>query len=552
MDFIADKFYLNDNTLDKHHKYKDKYKKNTLYWGLGIENEVYLKFEKKVVIKKEELINNRKRERYSVDYYKNYNEKLLIEALNFCVRSIDSSFIEIPLLLNSHSFTRTDMSNNSKTMYTKLCEPNPKFIGETLIETLQKKDPYFKNTIDNEWLFDGDTVEFNTLNFFNVKLNDVFTELCYNKHKFIKNLNKCFSELNIFKNHGNVEIMRKNYAFAKYMTNYNHNAMFNNGTLQYNITLPSMIDHNGNIKNREEFIKIHSKAIRMIQWLEPFLIAVYGTPDPFSLMKNYSNKHKFSNSSQRCAISRYIGIGTYDTDIMERGKILTKPLNELTCSHLDYWWFNVYYKDNAYTKLDEIGIDINFNKHYNHGIEIRFFEHMEDSNIYKSFEFIIYLMDFVLENEKDIENPIKNKIWNNLVLKMLVYGKDAILNNEEIWLYEKMFNMNFKENTIKNIFYEIFIKLKLMSNKYIEKNIDNLKNHEIIPIGKFSSLVMEKRLRKNNNNNIVIKKEEKKNEPKNLPNTPVVHKIENSKDKNDKNDKNDKHDKQDKHNCIIM
>ena len=163
---------------------------------------------------------------------------------------------------------------------------------------------------------------------------------------------------------------------------------------------------------------------------------------------------------------------------------------------------------------------------------------MEDSNIYKSFEFIIYLMDFVLENEKDIENPIKNKIWNNLVLKMLVYGKDAILNNEEIWLYEKMFNMNFKENTIKNIFYEIFIKLKLMSNKYIEKNIDNLKNHEIIPIGKFSSLVMEKRLRKNNNNNnIVIKKEEKKNEPKNLPNTPVVHNIQNGKDKHDKNDK---------------
>lgn len=544
MDFIADKYYLNDNTLDKHHKYKDKYKKNTLYWGLGIENEVYLEFENKLLMKKEELVNNRKRERYSVDYYKNYNEKLLVDALNFYIGSLDSSFVEIPVLLNSHSFTRTDMHNNSKTLYTKLCEPNPKFTGETLIETIKNKDSYFRNTIDKEWLFDGDTVEFNTLNFFNAKLNEVFTELCYHKHTFIKKINHCFHDLQIFKNHGKVDIMQKNHAFAKYMTNYNHNAMFNNGTLQYNITLPCMIDHNGNIKNREEFVKIHSKAIKMIQWLEPFLIAVYGTPDPFSLMNHYPNKHKFSNSSQRCAISRYIGIGTYDTDTMERGKILTKPLNELSCNDLDYWWFNVYYKENAYTKLEEIGIDINFNKHYNHGIEIRFFEHMDDKYIYQSFEFIIYLMDFVLENNKEIENPIKNKIWNNLVLKMLVYGKDAILNNEEISIYKNIFNIEFKENTIKNIFYELFIKLKSLSNKFVSKNDSDSKNHEIIPIGKFSSLAMSRRLRKNN---IEIKKEEeKKNEPiLRKPNPPEVHK--NNQKDDDKN--NNKHDK---HNCIIM
>jgi histidyl-tRNA synthetase len=30
----------------------------------------------------------------------------------------------------------------------------------------------------------------------------------------------------------------------------------------------------------------------------------------------------------------------------------------------------------AIDKLDKIGLDINFNKHYNHGIEIRFFDHI--------------------------------------------------------------------------------------------------------------------------------------------------------------------------------
>ena len=31
--------------LAKHLKYKDSYKKNELYWGIGLENELYLEFE---------------------------------------------------------------------------------------------------------------------------------------------------------------------------------------------------------------------------------------------------------------------------------------------------------------------------------------------------------------------------------------------------------------------------------------------------------------------------------------------------------------------------
>ena len=34
------------NSLDKHKKYFDYYNSNELYWGLGIENELYLEFNK--------------------------------------------------------------------------------------------------------------------------------------------------------------------------------------------------------------------------------------------------------------------------------------------------------------------------------------------------------------------------------------------------------------------------------------------------------------------------------------------------------------------------
>lgn len=112
------------------------------------------------------------------------------------------------------------------------------------------------------------------------------------------------------------------------------------------------------------------------------MIAVYGSPDPFSLFNEYSNKNNFSKSSQRCAISRYIGIGTYNSDIMKTGKILSLPINEILCNNFDYWWFNKYYEENGYNKLNEIGLDINFNKHYNHGIEIRFLDHINDNKKY--------------------------------------------------------------------------------------------------------------------------------------------------------------------------
>ena len=44
-------FNMNKNE-SKHFKYEKQYKKNTKYWGIGIENEIYLEFENENLISK--------------------------------------------------------------------------------------------------------------------------------------------------------------------------------------------------------------------------------------------------------------------------------------------------------------------------------------------------------------------------------------------------------------------------------------------------------------------------------------------------------------------
>jgi hypothetical protein len=50
-------FLIGNNQIDKHLKYLSKYGGGELYWGLGIENEIYLEFEKKVAITDKFFLN---------------------------------------------------------------------------------------------------------------------------------------------------------------------------------------------------------------------------------------------------------------------------------------------------------------------------------------------------------------------------------------------------------------------------------------------------------------------------------------------------------------
>ena len=474
------------NIQNKHSKYIDNYIKNDLFWGIGIENELYLEFENKIKVTKDFFTKNHKRERYSVNYFTSYKENFKNESFNF---SCTNNEIELPLIINSHSFLYTDSNNNSQKKYTKLCEPNEKFSGKTLGEELINYNSFFKNTIDVNWLYDGDTIEFTTLKFYKVRLNDVLNELDSFKLKFIDNLQEFQKKKNIFLDYGMIKIMEKNHPFTVHLTNLNNIAIFNNGTLHYNITLPTQLNDKKFIKNKIKFFKDHKKAIKIIQWLEPFIICVYNTPDYFSTLENYENKDMYSKCSQRCAVSRYISIGTYDADLMLTGKILT--ISSDIFSNNDTWWYNKYHQESGYEKLNQIGLDINFNKYYNHGIELRFFDHITDSNlIFESFEFLIYLMDYILENEIDIENPIHNNVWNNLVYNIMTNGKDYNLSCDEIFIYNKLLNLDIFSNNIKDVYYEIYFKFLFRYNDIVKTNDNDI---YIEPTGLYSKLTLEKR-----------------------------------------------------------
>lgn len=464
--------------LKKHSKYRDKYKKDDLYWGIGIENEIYLEFDKAMPISNKFFLNNHKRERYSVDYYSSYYMGETTKTKKNCIKQAFLNYnipFSVPVLINAHSFTCTDSNNEPRTLYTKKCENNPKFKGRTLLDDILAFSPVLKESYEKEWLFDGDTIEFTTLNFYNAQLQDVTIELEQYKQSFQNEIQNYQRSSNLFKDLGEIRLMSKNHPFSIHLTNKNNLAMFNNGTLHYNLTLPTQLDSQKRIANPQQFIAQHKMAIRMIQWMEPFFIAVYNTPDPFfGYTINTAGKKPFSNCSQRCALSRYIGIGTYDTDIMKTGKQLTIPIS--TFSQYPFWWYTRYHETSAYNQLSDVGLDINFNKHYNHGIELRFFDHITDlSKVTESFEMIIYLMDFVLEQyhlNKHIENPIYQTMWNDIVLKTMKDGKDAVLTLTEKKEYEMIFEYGLQSTTIHDIYYELFAYLRRKYTKivYLKNN----------------------------------------------------------------------------------
>jgi hypothetical protein len=452
---------------DKHKIYAEQYQKSTTYWGLGIENEVYLEFEKPYFVKRSDF-KNHKSERYSVNYFKNYKpeflEKAIQETMDVLV-DVSTPSLAVPILVNAHSFTKTDIFNEPQTLYARGTPKNPRFSGKTWIQVLAEEDPFFEENFSKSWMFDGDTIEFVTRRFYNTTLDNVVQELSSSKVEFIEKLNHVMKKHNIFQDYSPIHVMKKNHPFVSYMTNVGNLAMFNNGTLHYNITLPTALDENSKIANWNSFVETHRSAIRAIQWIEPFLLAVYGSPDPFvNFTKNC--KDQVCHASQRCAMSRYIGIGTFDTEQMTRGKILTAKIENLSCAKVEGWWFNEYYKDNGYNRLDEMGMDINFNKNFNHGIEIRFLDHLTDVNDVKhSFECIIYLMDLVLDKlakGETFENPIQSSLWNRVVVQSMKQGREYVLSQEEQDFFLNLWGETnpFTKSTISGIFEELYNRLK--------------------------------------------------------------------------------------------
>jgi hypothetical protein len=187
------------------------------------------------------------------------------------------------------------------------------------------------------------------------------------------------------------------------------------------------------------------------------LISVFGSGDILS-----SVNPKLSNTSQRIAKSRYIGLGTYNTETMTPGKILHISSVDNYLSNMDYWWFNRYYKNTDYTREDMIGLDINFHKHKNHGIELRIFDYFDESKLEEILTFLVLILDHSLN--KNFKSPVRDKLWNNYVYSILV-NRNALIDKELLLIFKNMFDFNANVKTSKELYDKITRKL-LKKYKY--------------------------------------------------------------------------------------
>ena len=410
----------------KHAKYYEAYQPNELFWGIGIENETYLQSPDRKKVNKDFYLNSHKSERYSVDYYKTYLGSYFNKAIEKLL--LDES---LPVLINGHYLTKCDTNGEHQTLFTKAPQkPNPKFLGKTNFEALKEADSWFAKEEDNSYCFDGDTIEFMTLDFYNTTISKVIKELIDKKKTFIKKV----SETNVLPK-GTV-FAEKNHGFAIMATNPDNLAIFNNGTYHFNFTLPTLLDENALVKDFKDFEDRHMKAIRFIQFMEPFLVAKYGSGDPLAASKIGL---RYPNGSQRGAASRYMSLGTYNTSEqpLKRGKLLQMDMPKFSDDH----WHTKLYKQINYSKGEKIGFDINFNKFRNHGIEIRFFDWFPEDKLSEVLTTLVYLLDLSESTKSPPSNPLNIDKWHTMLFKAIHLGSKATLDKDEINLIKNFLNI---------------------------------------------------------------------------------------------------------------
>jgi len=418
---------------EKHKRYYAYYRPNDYYWGIGIENESYFQFSTPQTLTNTAIYNNHKAERYSVNYFLTMHQ----DYKDLLKQSYPNPTHALPIYINSHTFQRTDVSGNHMTTYERVPKPNPKFRGQTIHAMLEAADPeVFKSRYLTNYVYDGDTIEFITQNFYKTTVNQVITELVNEKQLHLAALNRVFAEKQMYPRHLPIIYPTRNEPFVSFLTNINNITTFNNGTYHLNFTLPTQLDDNNKPADMHQFVTQHKNAIRYIQALEPFMIATYGTPDPFAHLSP-----KYSKASQRCAVSRYIGIGTYNTDVMETGKVLVIDISSIPIYQEPWWWYNAYHKNSNYLPLPKIGVDINFQKHGAHGIEIRIFDWFPETYLNKLMTTLVHLFDYSLINPFPC-NPILSPLWNSTVVKCLTDGKSATLTPDEYNYFKQIFNLD--------------------------------------------------------------------------------------------------------------
>jgi hypothetical protein len=415
---------------EKHARYATAYQRGGWFWGLGVEHETYLATTQRRTVRTIEAAAMRP-ERYSVNYYAAYRPGALRAALDRTLAAATdpsggSGALSLPVLANSHSFTHCDVFGEHRTTYERVPKPNPRFGGRTLEEWARDYSPWLRDEVGRAYMWDGDTVEFMTQRFYCATVAQVIAELESVESRFAAEM-AVLPRTGILTAYGPLRLATPvNEPFATYLTHPRGVAMFNNGTIHVNVTLPTRLGWNRMPLWPRAFLEGHRALARLIQWLEPLWVARFGSPDPFAGLGDVvdvcdGRVARFAAGSQRLAVSRYIGLGTFDTDVMPRGKILQMPRSAVPGGSLP--WYDWLYARTHYAALDVVGLDLNFNKHWAHGLEIRFFDQMPMADLRVVLGQVVVLCDVARAAlAGGIPNPRQSPIWISAAGEALLEG----------------------------------------------------------------------------------------------------------------------------------
>jgi len=416
------------------------------YWGIGLENETYMQFEESLIVSGEFIQEKIGFEKYSIDYRKCYKPESLAPILK---KAFDlNENYKVSRMMNSHSLEKLDINYQHKTISpvkplidTETGEvsaqptENPEYLGKSIMELFLEDQPYNiqsmitqRNKTMGSVHFDGDSIEFVTKYFENRTIADSCKELKATKKLFLDKINES-SVLN-----GKLNFPDYNNGLNMFMTNQENLVLFNNGTYHFHITLPSLTE-DSRIVDYNNFEKTHANAIYLLQWFEPFFIATLGSPDIMGVISDkYSLDKKFTLGSMRNAMSRYIGVGTYNK-AMPKGKILTYNVDDFRKllkfeKEENIWWRDQIEADMEYEMLSEVGLDFNQEKMYQSGFEFRSFDEFPAEYLNDVLFAIILISEHSL-NLPNVQWGHDSKAWNNLVFKTLKMGYATEINENE-------------------------------------------------------------------------------------------------------------------------
>jgi hypothetical protein len=417
------------------------------YWGIGLENETYMQFEESLIVSGEFIQDKIGFERYSIDYRKCYKPESLTPVLKKAF-GFDKSY-KVSRMINSHSLEKLDINYQHKTLPAVSPSPdgtetaeanqkpleNPEYLGKSIMDLFLEDQPYNiqsmitqRNKTMGSVHFDGDSIEFVTKYFENRTIADSCKELKATKKLFLDKINES-AVLN-----GKLTFPDYNNGLNMFMTNQENLVLFNTGTYHFHITLPSLTD-DSRIIDYNDFERTHANAIYLLQWFEPFYIATLGSPDIMGVISDKFNlDKKFTLGSMRNAMSRYIGIGTYNK-AMPKGKILTYNVDDFRKllkfkKEENIWWRDQIEATMEYELLSELGLDFNQEKMYQSGFEFRSFDEFPAEYLNDVLFSIILICEHSL-NLPDVQWGHDSVAWNNLAFKSLKMGYLAEINEAE-------------------------------------------------------------------------------------------------------------------------